>query len=362
MQDRVWRWASCCSPSGFRPGRAAILVALAAVLAGPPSEVPSWGGDAPASKPLFMYAPGRGLRIGDTGITLGGYANAVVQKPEGKAAWLSLDKVELQIFVDYPSGWHFFSETDVEDAVIVNERGRVTSGDDIVVQERLFLDYEWSDRLTVRAGKFLTPVGIWNLVHAAPLVWTVSRPRAASAAVFDEYTTGLMFYGGTSAREFRIDYSLFAQPTDQLLAEDNEVRNVQRGAGARVQVSRGQWAAGVSSLAQDNQAQQRWEYVAGADFRFEPRYVELWSEIAVNTPVREEYGTEWAFYLQAAVPLGLQFYGIVRYERVNDMNVGVFGPAYRPWPFLVFKAQYTVSDHAADDVPRGFSAAVAYLF
>jgi hypothetical protein len=322
------------------------------------------GGEPPTNaSPGFVYVPGRGVEIGETGLTIGGYTNVEAEKPEGERAEFLVD--ELAFLVNWSGArLHFFSETELEELLVVDERGRACSGDHLVNQKRLYLDYTWSDSLTVRVGKFLTPVGIWNPIHAPPLVWTVSRPAVTTNEFFDEDTTGVMLYGGEYVRGFRVDYSLYGQPSDQLLAEPSDVRTARRGAGARLQLSDGgPWAVGLSSVAEDNQVLRRWEYVGGADFKFERDYLELWSEFAANTPVHGGNGTEWGVYAQAAVPLVWNFYAVGRYERVDtDTNVGVLGLDYRPWPNFVIKTQYLVSDRRSESAERGFAAAVAFFF
>ncbi len=347
-------------------GFVALLAAV--VVSGLSNSRLAAGAEAPLkASPAFVYVPGRGVEIGQTGLTLGGYANAEIEKPEGDNASFLLEELSFIVNWSASPDWRFYSETELEDALVVDERGHARSSDeDLVLQNRLYLDYGWSDRLNVRVGKFLTPVGIWNPIHAAPLVWTVSRPLATTTLFFDKVTTGVMLYGGSYMGGLRVDYSLYGQPTDQLLAEPDDLRSARRSAGTRVQLSSGgPWTVGVSSLAQDNQVLQRWEYVGGADFKWERDRVELWSEFTANTPIPGGQGTHWGFYTQATVPVVSDFYAIGRYEHGHteaDVNVGVLGLAYRPRPHLVIKTQYLFSDRRSESAERGFAAALAILF
>ncbi len=354
-------------PAGVSQSLVCFVALLAAVtLSRLSSSRLAWADELPAqAPPAFAYVPGRGLEIGHTGLTLGGYANAEAEKLEGERAEFEVEELSFFVNWSWRPQWRFFSETELEDLLIVDERGRTESGDDLVRQKRLYLDYTWSEHLNVRVGKFLTPVGIWNVIHAAPLVWTVSRPLATTTRFFDDTTTGVMLYGSSYLRGLRLDYSLYGQPTDQLVAQRDDARSARRGAGARMQLSGGEsWTLGASSVAQDNQVLRRWEYVNGADFKWEHDRIELWSELVANTPVHGEEDTDWAFYVQATIPLVSDFYGISRYEhgRTEDVNVGILGLAYRPLPNFVIKTQYLFSDRRTEAAERGFAAAVAFLF
>src|SRR5882724_4487851 len=63
------------------------------------------------SSPLgdITYTPGRGLHIGDTGLTLGGFFHIVDQHPEGETAEIELDDASLFVIWDPRPRLHFFS-------------------------------------------------------------------------------------------------------------------------------------------------------------------------------------------------------------------------------------------------------------
>ncbi|MFX6815264.1 hypothetical protein ABTH42_18965, partial [Acinetobacter baumannii] len=74
--------------------------------------------------------------------------------------------------------------------------------------ERIYVDWAQADELKFRFGKFLTPVGRWNLIHAQPLVWTTSRPLTTEAA-FPTNATGGMVFGTLSSIGQGLDYSVY---------------------------------------------------------------------------------------------------------------------------------------------------------
>src|SRR5262249_9907470 len=87
--------------------------------------------------------------------------------------------------------------------------------------ERLYADVYLVDAATLRLGKFLTPVGRWNLIHADPLVWTTSRPLITSQP-FATDTTGGMLYGSLRPFDRDLDYSVYLEATDDLDPDQRE--------------------------------------------------------------------------------------------------------------------------------------------
>ncbi|TMB17121.1 MAG: hypothetical protein E6J71_15055, partial [Deltaproteobacteria bacterium] len=236
------------------------------------------GADAPVlSLPTHIgevrYTPGRGLRVGDTGLTLGGYGALDLTRDDGGPATFTFEDLSLFFIWDPTKRLHLFSELDVveQDEPDVARRTFQT--------ERLYGDLAAFDWLNLRVGKFLTPVGRWNLIHARPLVWTTSRPLVTELP-FDRFTTGAMLFGSRFPGTGTLTYSLYGQFTDQFDAEP-EPQAVDRSVGGRLEyASLGGWSVGGSYLSFTDAG--RWRHLTGLDTLWQRGPLELMGEFAVQ--------------------------------------------------------------------------------
>lgn len=324
-----------------------------------------------AETPLFSrasplgdvtYTAGRGLRIGDTGLTLGGYSNVTLIRDEGERGELSLDDVSLFVIADPFPHLHLFSEIEYEDPLDIDTRGHVGSSDDVLSVERLYADVNIADALNVRTGIFLTPVGRWNVIHAAPLVWTTSRPLS-TLKPFDEDLTGVMLFGSVFPRHGTVTYYLydqFAGPIEGNPSFDPADHSV----GARLELTGdSSWSIGASFLAARREGS--WRELGGLDFLWSHRRVELMSELVIADG--GDSGAEWGGYLQAAIAITPRLALVERYEYYDALsapgvNLIALGLAYRPFPAVVLKAEYLIADRRAPDAEPGVKASIATLF
>jgi len=160
------------------------------------------------------YRLGEGLRIANTGIYLGGYATAGYDNLRSSTARAGLDNVSLFVWWQGEGRWKFFSEFDYENEQ-PNSALDPDAKDHYLALERLYFDYALTDTTNVRAGKFLTPIGRWNLIHATPLVWTTSRPLITTQ-IFPTNVTGLMVNGTLDAVRKGVEYSVYASKGEEL--------------------------------------------------------------------------------------------------------------------------------------------------
>lgn len=197
-------------------GRASVPVracwALAAAMA-TAMPTPARAADETVAPEPAAYQLGRGLRLGDSGLTVGGYLTAEASRPEGGPTQWRASHASLFLWWEPTERLKAFAELDQQN-VVARRRGvgdpeARDDGEHRVSLERLHLEWTLDDALRLRGGKFLTPVGRWNLVHADPLVWTTSRPLLTRSA-YPHNVTGLMAAGQPGLGEVAVQYAIYA--------------------------------------------------------------------------------------------------------------------------------------------------------
>lgn len=307
------------------------------------------------------YVPGRGLQVGDTGLTLGGYTNVALYRDEGEPPRASLQDLSLFVIYEPLPRLRFFSELEYADAI--DDQGEEDTRGDSATVERLYLDVGVSDALTVRGGIFLTPVGRWNVIHAAPLVWTTSRPLT-TYRLFDTNVTGLMASGSIFPAAGTLTYSVFDQFAGPI--EGNpDFEPADHSVGARLQYDAdGGWSVGASYVAALRDGD--WRHLGGLDALWSRRPLEVMGEAVLQAGPGG--APEWGFYVQPVLSVHERVALVARYEHFDasgpppQVNIMTAGVLLRLLPTVVFKTEYQFVDRHTAIAPAGFRASIAVLF
>jgi hypothetical protein len=313
------------------------------------------------------YKLGSGYPIGETGIRLGGYANSELKVPRS-GNW-NLEASDLSLFISWNNGsrLRFFSELEVGDVLRVGEKQGSVTKNATFEFERLYLDTLITNNLTVRVGKFLTPIGQWNLMHASPLIWTTSRP-VATENLFSTHASGVMLHGAFTLANRQLEYKFYGDLSEHLdphrsdnAFEDALGMHLRYFISDNLQIG----TSFVSSIL--NVPRPVRNYMAGLDLAWTYRKMEISSEMVFRSNATGPSQSTGQGFIQSAIPVYDRWFVIGRYEAFTQPHkktgqVGVLGLAYRPLPPVVWKLEYRLGTHNEIVAPDGLMASVAILF
>ena len=315
---------------------------------------------------LIDYVAGRGLRIGKTGLTIGGFATAYAERFEDGEAAGGIDHVNFFLFYDPAPFLHFFSELEVHGLGEWENGQEGLHFSPGLKAERLYVDAGRSDQANLRFGKFLTPFGRWNQVLAEPLLWTRSEPLIVED-VFDETVTGAMLWGTLFPRGEALTYSLYGTFLDPI-QPDHENPPSQYSVGGRVEWTGRDGSSLGASYVASQRSGHAWNNLGGVDGLWRPLdRVELSGEALFGEGTNAD-GWEWGLYAQAVVETVPTLYLVTRYERFDPpgshggIDLFDLGLTWIPTYYLRLKADYRFADHADELSAAGLQASFSVLF
>lgn len=346
----------------MRSGRMAMLATLLTVAAAAASGTAA-GAD---------YQLGQGYTAG--AVNVAGYANVVADAARGAPARLVLD--DLSLFVNGRVSQYLnpFFEVELSEGTLWRQ-GRRPLADlsPRFVVERLYNDSDLGAGFTFRAGKMLTPVGEWNMIHAAPLVWNVSKPMTTYRG-FNRYTSGLgLNYLPPDGH--LPELQLYWQPNGELIPKPAQmvVREYVHAGGVHAS-----WPIGLNDKIGVSLQRAR---VRGGDEaqtllglnasktlgNLQLETEATYARLSGSNPARLRE-REWGAYLLGAYAVSDRLTLLARHEHFADRGAArgsansLLGLAYRPDPALVWKLEYVHSRGAALDVKSGMFGSFSVLF
>lgn len=313
------------------------------------------------------YQLGSGYPIGETGWRIGGYASTKVELPRD-LPW-NFDVSDLSLFLSWDNGsrLHFFSELEAGDALSAGEHQWPSTKNAHFEFERFYLDTLINNQLSIRLGKFLTPIGQWNLIHAAPLVWTTFRP-VATENLFSTHASGMMLHGLVPIGGHQLEYALFGDVSSDI--DPHLSKNpFENAAGARLRYALSdnlQIGVSFANFVLKEQAANR-HSLAGLDIAWTFQKLDLSTEVVYRDDEHARSAQHWQGYIQGVGHINPHWAVIGRYEFFEQATeatgqVGLFGIAYRPLPALIWKLEYRLGTHNENLAPDGLAASFSVLF
>ncbi len=300
------------------------------------------------------------------GFSVGGYYSAGIMLPRELPTEAAINEFSLIAKWENEGRFKFFSELELDKPLNWTHRNGLNTDGSSIKLERLYLDYSYSDKVNLRVGRFLSPVGRWNQLHASPLVWTSSRPLATSR-LFPTSTNGVMVYGAVPLSTSAFEYTLFIEGLEDQDEDPDEIkfRDVK---GARFTFG-DSFNIGLNLLEfTEKEPTSRHYEMAGLDFITNFHQVEILGEAYQRWKSDLSDGGSGA-YLQTAVPLPLlnNWYGIARVETIHRPDEGyserwLLGATWRIKPTQLFKLEFTGGSADQPESPRGFLSSFTVLF
>ncbi len=263
--------------------------------------------------------------------------------------------------------------------------------------ERLYAEYAFADAFRLRVGRFLTPVGQWNEIHAEPLTWTALRPLTTFRP-FSKSSTGFMAAGTIALGERDAGYALWAAPF-RIGGDEGQETSFTSAGGGRVAVEvLPQLFLGVSAVrfrasrpitpAEDSsefetpdttgtgegergssrEEDVRPRNLLGADASWTWGRLELLAEATYLSP-GGEHQAEGGGFLQAAIPVLPWTHAVLRIERygpvgaaAGPLTIYTAGATLRPDRHVTFKLDRQITSRLSARVPDGWFLSASAIF
>lgn len=303
-----------------------------------------------------------------------GYVEIIAAIPSAGKAKLVVGDVSLFITGHIDRRLNPFIEAELSNITVLQEGGRLFSNNSGTVDlERLYNDSYLAENLSLRIGKMLTPFGEWNLVHAAPLVWTTTRPMTTYRS-FNKFTSGISL-NYADAKSSLPEIQLYMQPDGEILPGRNLsiVRNYVHVAGLHLN-----WPSGLNDKLglsfQHARVENTDEQQTLAGFNFNREFGPLAFETegfhahlsGFNAArVRDN---EWGAYLQGAYALNERWNLLGRYEYYADRGYetasvhSLLGVSYKSAPSTVWKLEYVKQHGQVLNLSTGLFASFSAFF
>ncbi len=298
------------------------------------------------------YELGHGYRVNNT-LNMGAYFS--LDYTNGKSIdRLRLDDMALLAYGNLPSNFSYLSEFEAAPFYIRDYKNGTSQTNSTPHRERMYLNYSSSDRLNFRLGKFITPIGYWNLEPINVLRDTDSNPLY-SLTMFPKFVTGAQMYGYLDEDEL-IKYHLFAQATDDI---DKNYINIQNdfflGASLGVDIS-DEINIGSAVGYYETYAKKDVSLLeANAKYDNYPFLLQTeWAYTSIQNNLLYSKAYQVGGYVQGMYNLNPENALVGRYEYFKDTqknvmsknHIAIIGYSYRPLYAVSIKGEYQFNSDA----------------
>ena len=240
-------------------------------------------------------------------VNISGYADAEFYLTDNDSdnAHFRVRHLSLFFIKDIQKEWRLFSEIEYEDAPLVESEHTTDDPDTVqgkLLVEQMYIEYHPELDWNVRAGRFITPAGLWNIYHYPPYVPTQTRPLMVRR-IFPQVSDGVQLMYSFTAGESVVDTHLYV--ANGAGNPGRLDRNEEKAWGARAHLQQGSHGLGASVYREiDNVDILRnalglhylWDF---SPFRFQTEY-----QYRQNSPDTGSDFIDRGFYAQLTYDIG----------------------------------------------------------
>ena len=303
------------------------------------------------------YRIGSGVTVAQTEalqLKLGAHVNTRHTLSDDAEDTLALTQAGILAYGTLLERLHFLGEVGAEDGYVYRIEAD-ESTDNPLILNRLYLAYDVDTSLTIKAGQFLTPVGIFNPTYIGALRWTAVTPFVAEG-FFPKVIAGIDL-GGRFGPSF--EYDLFYHIGGETDRNPNAVHASEFVGGELRYVFGLDGRIAVPAGRFRSESSKEICHFTGVNFELPLGTTRVSGELLYKNGSWDEdhwaqtqRWEELAWYLQLVQPVIGEHYATLRYGEnkrsqkgwYNERN-GVAGYVYRPWQALSFKAEYRYFGH-----------------
>ena len=157
----------------------------------------------------FDYQSGRGMNLFENetlSLNLGGHIDTYYKNSSETNRSIGLDQAGVFLFGTITPSISFLIEAGSDDIIDYDLKSKTSTQTDLRIM-RAYAAYRFDDALSLKAGVFLTPIGIWNRTYIPALRWSNFTPYVAKG-FFPKIIAGGDI-SGSVLNDRSLSYSLF---------------------------------------------------------------------------------------------------------------------------------------------------------
>lgn len=327
------------------------------------------------------YELGDGIQIASLPVYVGGYASAQFKRTENEVKY----NIEDLALLSYGNHRHlsYMAEVEYKNLYVQQTKNNINlkEEDTRIYIERLYLEYNFNENFTARLGKYISPIGFWNLLPINVLRDTTSDPVSTNI-IFPEFTTG--FYGAyTLINEDELKIDLMLQNNDSIDSKYNNY-TINKHYGIGITYNHNNFSSKLNigyfnklyrfideeyqketesnEVENENENENDDEYVKNSleeqmlyyinlSLRYDNEKYQILSEFG-HQEAQSGPATNYALYVQGLYRVTPKQSAIVRFEAYDDKvsstkdAFSVFAYTYRPTYPVALKAEYQLHAHS----------------